>query len=77
MTDTDAPTTGSAPASDDDAFYRPLGPGRYLATAHCGGPWDPALQHAGPPEALIASPFNRSSDGPPFATSRRLVKFQV
>ncbi len=37
-----------------DAFYRPLSPGRFEATAHTAGPWDPAHQHGGPPAALLA-----------------------
>lgn len=64
MTETDAPTTGPARIGDDDAFYRPLGAGRYLATEHCGGPWDPTLQHAGPPEALIARELRLQADRP-------------
>lgn len=38
-----------------DAFYRPLGGDRYLATDATGGPWDPQLQHGGPPSALLAT----------------------
>lgn len=37
-----------------DAFYVPLGDGRFTSTEHTGGPWDPRLQHAGPPSALLA-----------------------
>src|SRR5205085_11699996 len=37
-----------------DAFYVPLGDDRFASTAHTGGPWDPALQHGGPPSALLA-----------------------
>jgi hypothetical protein len=37
-----------------DAFFEPLGDGRFRATEHTGGPWDPALQHGGPPSALLA-----------------------
>lgn len=37
-----------------DAFYRPLSPGRFLATPHSAGPWDPVHQHGGPPAALLA-----------------------
>jgi acyl-Coa thioesterase superfamily protein/acyl-CoA thioesterase superfamily protein len=37
-----------------DAFYLPLGDGRWSSTDHTGGPWDPRLQHAGPPSALLA-----------------------
>jgi hypothetical protein len=37
-----------------EAFYRPLSPGRFEATEHTAGPWDPAHQHGGPPAALLA-----------------------
>jgi hypothetical protein len=37
-----------------DAFFLPRGESRYLATEHTAGPWDPRLQHAGPPAALLA-----------------------
>jgi hypothetical protein len=37
-----------------DAFYLPLGERRFVSTEHTGGPWDPQLQHAGPPSALLA-----------------------
>ncbi|MDQ1697438.1 MAG: hypothetical protein QOJ03_2791 [Frankiaceae bacterium] len=37
-----------------DAFFLPVGDGRYSSTEHTSGPWDPALQHAGPPSALLA-----------------------
>jgi hypothetical protein len=40
--------------SHDDAFYLPAGDGRFTSTEHTGGPWDPRLQHAGPPSALLA-----------------------
>ena len=36
-----------------DAFYVPLGDGRFASTEHTAGPWDPQLQHAGPPSALL------------------------
>lgn len=36
-----------------DAFYLRLGDGRFTSTEHTGGPWDPRLQHAGPPSALL------------------------
>jgi hypothetical protein len=35
-----------------DAFYLPDGD-RFLATELTRGPWDPGLQHAGPPAALL------------------------
>jgi hypothetical protein len=36
-----------------DAFFEVRGPGRFLATELTRGPWDPGLQHAGPPAALL------------------------
>ena len=36
-----------------DAFFIPGDPGRFLATELTRGPWDPGLQHAGPPAALL------------------------
>jgi hypothetical protein len=46
------PTDDSDTAAE--AFFVPRGADRYLATTHTGGPWDPRLQHAGPPSALLA-----------------------
>jgi hypothetical protein len=40
-------------APTDAAFYVPLGDNRFASTVHTGGPWDPMLQHAGPPSALL------------------------
>jgi hypothetical protein len=37
-----------------DAFFLPLGDDRFTSTEHTSGPWDPRLQHAGPPSALLA-----------------------
>lgn len=42
-------TTGA-----DDAYFVPLGGGRYRATSHTAGPWDARHQHGGPPSALLA-----------------------
>ena len=36
-----------------EAFYEPLGDGRFASTRHTAGPWDPRSQHAGPPAALL------------------------
>jgi hypothetical protein len=36
-----------------DAFYEPLGEGRYRSTEHTVGPWGPDSQHGGPPSALL------------------------
>src|SRR5271163_4206700 len=37
------------------AYYEPLGPSCYRATAATMSPWDRALQHGGPPTALLAT----------------------
>jgi hypothetical protein len=37
-----------------EAYFVPLGDGRFQATEHTSGPWDPGSQHAGPPSALLA-----------------------
>jgi Thioesterase-like superfamily len=42
------------------AFYEPLSDGRFVATSHTRGPWDPAHQHAGPPAALLGRAFDRT-----------------
>jgi hypothetical protein len=36
-----------------EAFYEPLGGGRFTSTGHTAGPWDVRSQHAGPPAALL------------------------
>jgi Thioesterase-like superfamily len=41
------------------AFFEPLGGGRFLATPHTRGPWDPRSQHAGPPAALLGRSLER------------------
>ncbi|HEV3357778.1 MAG TPA: thioesterase family protein [Pseudonocardiaceae bacterium] len=38
----------------DDAFYLPLGEGRFASTKHTIGPWSADSQHMGPPAALLA-----------------------
>ena len=43
------------------ALYVPDGEGAYRATALTIGPWDPALQHAGPPAALLLREVERTS----------------
>lgn len=52
------------------AFYNPLGDGRYTATEHTAGPWDPRLQHAGPPAALLAHALERLPARPEMLISR-------
>ncbi len=42
-----------------DSFYLPMGDGKWLATVHTTGPWDPAAQHGGPPSALLGRAMQR------------------
>jgi len=42
-----------------DSFYVPVGDGRWLATVHTTGPWDPGAQHGGPPSALLGRAMQR------------------
>ena len=37
-----------------EAFYLPLGEGRFAPTKATESPWDPDAQHGGPPSALLA-----------------------
>jgi acyl-coenzyme A thioesterase PaaI-like protein len=52
------------------AFYEPLGDGRFRATAHTRGPWDPAFQHAGPPAALLGRAVERCEPREGFVLAR-------
>jgi hypothetical protein len=54
----------------DAAFYLPRPEGRYLASEHTAGPWDPRLQHAGPPAALLARALERCEPRPEMLISR-------
>jgi Thioesterase-like superfamily len=60
-------------ASASDAFYVPLGDGRFTSTGHTGGPWDPRLQHAGPPSALLT----RAVEQHPGAWPGHIVRVSV
>ena len=44
-----------------DAFFVPLGDGRFRATERTSGPWDPRHQHAGPPSALLTGLLERTA----------------
>jgi Thioesterase-like superfamily len=52
------------------AFYEPLGDGRFGATPHTRGPWDPAFQHAGPPAALLGRAMERCEPRDDFILAR-------
>jgi hypothetical protein len=53
-----------------DAFYEPLGDGRFRSTPHTSGPWDPAFQHAGPPAALLGRALERCAPRHDFVLAR-------
>jgi hypothetical protein len=44
-----------------EAFYLPQADGTFLPTRATVGPWDPALQHGGPPAALLGRELERAS----------------
>ncbi|HEY6693733.1 MAG TPA: thioesterase family protein [Solirubrobacteraceae bacterium] len=52
------------------SFYEPLGDGRFAATTHTAGPWDPAFQHAGPPAALLGRALERCEPRDGFVFAR-------
>ncbi len=56
------------------AYFEPLGDGRFRATGHTGGPWDDALQHAGPPSALMARALEQCSPEPDRLVARVTVE---
>jgi hypothetical protein len=45
-----------------EAFYLPLGEGRFAPTKATESPWDPAAQHGGPPSALLAHLAGATAD---------------
>ncbi|MEV0619204.1 thioesterase family protein [Nonomuraea sp. NPDC050404] len=55
------------------AMYGELGQGRYLASEHTQGPWDPRTQHMGPVTALIARELARTAPRPGLELSRLVV----
>ena len=58
---------------ESDAFYVALDDNRYASTMHTSGPWDPALQHAGPPSALLARAIERTPSPWPAAVMTRVT----
>jgi hypothetical protein len=57
------------------AFYLPISDdGRFLATEHTGGPWDPTKQHGGPPSALLARAAEREPSSLPSTVVRMVVE---
>src|SRR4051794_35592649 len=52
------------------AFFLPRADGRFEATEHTSGPWDPRLQHAGPPAALIGRALEQCEPRPEMLIAR-------
>ena len=46
-----------------EAFYLPLGDGRFEPTRATESPWDQTAQHGGPPAALLAHLIDATVDG--------------
>ncbi|WP_336213517.1 thioesterase family protein [Nonomuraea sp. LPB2021202275-12-8] len=55
------------------SMYTCLGAGRYQASEHTQGPWDPASQHMGPVTALIAHELALTAPRPGLELSRLAV----
>ncbi|MBE8523557.1 thioesterase family protein [Amycolatopsis sp. H6(2020)] len=57
-----------------DAFYAPLGDGRFSATGHTAGPWTPDAQHFGPPSALLVRALENVESAHPAELARVTVE---
>lgn len=57
-----------------DAFFQPLGGGRFRATEHTVGPWEPGAQHGGPPSALLGREVERCEPRPGWLVARTTVE---
>jgi Thioesterase-like superfamily len=58
-----------------EAFFHALGPGHFQATELTRGPWDPGLQHAGPPAALLGRALEGLGDRTDLQVAR--VTFEI
>lgn len=52
------------------SMYTRLSTGRYLASEHTQGPWDPGSQHMGPVTALITHELERTAPRPGLVMAR-------
>ena len=58
-----------------DAFYLPTSePGVFQSTESTGGPWDPSMQHGGPPSALLARAAETTESAWPGTVVRMAVE---
>jgi Thioesterase-like superfamily len=74
MTDSAKSPAGPHPALPE-AFYLPAGDGTYRATEATQGPWDPRLQHGGPPAALLAHAVEEQTGRPGMTAARVSIDF--
>ena len=56
------------------AFFEDLGDGRFRATTHATGPWDPGSQHGGPPSALLGRCIELTAPRDEMMTARVTVE---
>ncbi|HEX2131420.1 MAG TPA: thioesterase family protein [Actinophytocola sp.] len=57
-----------------EAFYEPLGGGRFASTKHSAGPWSPHTQHLGPPSALMIRALETLPAAGPMSFARLTVE---
>ena len=57
------PIVPSIVMTASEAFYLPLGDGRFEPTRATESPWDQTAQHGGPPAALLAHLIDATVDG--------------
>ncbi|WP_046472444.1 thioesterase family protein [Allosalinactinospora lopnorensis] len=57
-----------------DAFYHPLGEGRFTSSGHTAGPWSPDNQHLGPPSALLTRELQHCDSARDMLLSRITVE---
>lgn len=58
----------------DEAFYVPLGDGRFTATPATAGPWSPGFQHGGPVSGLLGRALERHDPVPGTRVARVTVE---
>jgi hypothetical protein len=57
-----------------EAFYEPLGGGRFASTRATAGPWSPSFQHAGPVAGLMGRAFERTEPVPGTRVARVTIE---
>lgn len=64
-----------SPGEEAGWYYEALdGEGRFRATGATTGPWDPGMQHGGPPAALLAAVIGRCEPRPGLRLARITVE---